>query len=92
MAASLLILLGTVLISGAAGLLYLASHQQQILRHRASLRPCVLSASVVAVFACLALCTATSLLVGLFMACVVLMLVLSLSPVLIALVVQKRRS
>ncbi|WP_025885873.1 hypothetical protein [Asaia prunellae] len=91
MAAPLFVLLGMGLILGASALFYLAAHQQQILRQRLAFRPCMIGGFLASILSCLAFSSATSPLVGVFMAFVALMLVLSLSPIAIALVVGKGR-
>ncbi|WP_438381023.1 hypothetical protein ABHV46_07860 [Asaia sp. BMEF1] len=89
--APLFVLTGMVLALGASALFYLASHQQQILPRRLPFRPCVVGGTLLSVLTCLAFSSATSPLVGVFMAVITLMTGLSLVPLIVALVIHKRR-
>jgi len=89
--APLFVLTGVVLTLGAGVLFYLASHQQQILSRRLPFRPCVVGGALLSVLSCLAFSGATSPLVGIFTAVISLMMVLSLFPLVAALIIHKRR-
>ncbi|GEL03368.1 hypothetical protein [Swaminathania salitolerans] len=77
-------LLGVGLALGSCLLIYLASHQQKMLRARLKPRRVVPAATLLMVFSGSAFCRTTSCLTGLFMTAICFMIVLTSLPVLVA--------